>query len=323
MLEFKKPQPQLPVEDSTPRWNIGVDRKQVAVFVAIGVVAGFALGFITARWVLKPEPRVQQTVDQSAAPAPRGQPAVAAAAQPADPANEYHRVTRIIRADTVDVEGVGPVRLIGVESPDGKQPIESYAAHGDRAYKFVEKSLLNQEARLEFDPANAGAGHKDDQGQTLAYVYTRDGTMINSELVKLGLAFVRGFEQFRASNDFRMLERDAVQNSRGVWGPASGSSSLSSLKEPPAPSPTDEKPRKLAPLPPSALGANIPALTGGSSPSAPAEALVLVSNADHSYHKSGCQFLANKKQSLGVSQARAEGYTACSRCFASTVMKAP
>jgi micrococcal nuclease len=322
MLEFKKPQPQLPVEDSTPRWNIGIDRKQVAVFVAIGVVGGFALGFVTARWVVKSEPRVQQAIDQTAAPGPRVQPPPGAAQSP-DVTNEYHRVTRVIRADTVDVEGIGPVRLIGVETPDGKQPIESYAAHGDRAFKFVEKSLLNQDARLEFDPANAGTAHKDDQGQTLAYVYTRDGTMINSEMVKLGLAFVRGFEQFRASNDFRLLERDAVQNSRGVWGPASGSSALTSLKEPPAPSPPDEKPRKLAPLPPSALGANIPALTGGSSPSAPADTLVLVSNADHSYHKSGCQFLGKKKQSLGVSQAREEGYTACSRCFASTVMKAP
>jgi micrococcal nuclease len=321
MLEFKKPQPPLPVEDSSPRWNIGIDRKQVAAFVAIGVIAGFALGFVTARWVLKPEPPVQQAVDPSALSGPRSQPATAA--QPAETTSDYHRVTRIIRADTVDVEGIGPVRLIGVETPDGKQPIESYAAHGDRAFKFVEKSLLNQDVRLEFDPANATAGNKNDQGQTLAYVYTRDGAMINSELVKLGLAFVRGFEQFRASNDFRLLERDAVQNSRGVWGPASGSSAVSSLKEPPAASPTDEKPRKLAPLPPSALGANIPALTGGSSPSAPSEALVLVSTADHSYHKSGCQFLGKKKQSLGLSQARADGYTACSRCFASTVMKAP
>jgi hypothetical protein len=42
------------------------------------------------------------------------------------------------------------------------------------------------------------------------------------------------------------------------------------------------------------------------------------------YHKSACDFLDKKKKhSIGLSQAKSEGYTACSHCYASTVLKAP
>jgi endonuclease YncB( thermonuclease family) len=102
--------------------------------------------------------------------------------------------------------------------------------------------------------------NKDDSGKTLAYVYTRDGTMVNGEMVKQGLAFVHGTE-FRLANDFRGFERDAMQSMRGVWG-SSSSSSSSTLATAPTPNPVpptiDDKPKKLSPLAPSAFGANIP-----------------------------------------------------------------
>jgi hypothetical protein len=182
--------------------------------------------------------------------------------------------------------------------------------------------LSGQDVRVEPDSPGS-VPNKDESGQPLAYVYTRDGTLVNGEMVKQGLAFVHGTE-FRMANDFRGFERDAMQSMRGVWGSSSSSSStLASAPPPssPAPSPVDEKPKKLSPLAPSAFGANIPALSG--SPSTPSEPSVWVSTADKLYHKSGCEFLDKKKRSEPLSQAKSEGFTACSRCFASTVMKAP
>jgi len=309
MLEFKRPQP-VPDKEQ-PRWSIGVDQKRVAAYVAIALCAGIAIGFGAARTFFKTDPRLQ----------PQPDPPPTVAAKPAQPAvqlasPEFHRVTRIIRADTIEVEGIGTVRMIGVETPDGKAPRESYAVHGQNALSYVEKALLGQDVRLDSDNG-ADALTRDDSGQLVAYVYTRDGRMINSELVRMGLAFVKGAEQFRASNDFRLLERDAVQNSRGVWGPSSSDAFAASR---PGPAP-DERSRKLAPLPPSALGANIPAITTGS-PS-PSDDSVFVSAADRMYHKAGCELLDKKKHAISVSQAKAEGFTACSRCFASTVLKAP
>ncbi|HMG32541.1 MAG TPA: thermonuclease family protein [Blastocatellia bacterium] len=327
MLEFKRPQP-VPDKNqpSQPRWNIGIDPKHVAAYIGAAIIGGFVLGFIASRLIARTDAGPQTGREQALANPVRQD-------SPTDSSiSDFHRVTNIVRADTIEVDQIGVVRLIGVETPDGKQPRESYEVHGKSALAFVEKSLLNQEVRLEFDSANASKGNKDEVGQTLAYVYTRDGMMINSELVRLGLAFVRGFEQFRASNDFRGLEREAVQNSRGVWGSASGSSVISPLASTTASSSTsssssstrDDKSKKLSPLPPSAFGDNIPALTSGSgSTASSAEASVFVSSADHMYHKGGCELLDKKKRPMTLSEARASGYTACSRCYASTVLKAP
>jgi endonuclease YncB( thermonuclease family) len=316
MLSFK----QQPYEaDITPRWSVGVDKRHVAVYVVVAVVAGFALGFIVARSLVRKDSMAALPPGNSS-PAPSRE-----AAQELQP-TEFHPVTRILRADTVEVDGVGPVRMIGVETPDGKTPREIYAAHGQNALNFVEKSLLNQDVRLEFDPANAGR-NKDESGQTLAYVYTRDGTLINSEIIKQGLGFVRTSDQFKLSESFRAQERDAMQSMRGVWGSsASAATAAAGGAAQPAsaasPGAADDKPRRLSPLAPSAIGPNIPAIAGSPAAST-SEPSVFVSPDDKIYHKAGCELLGKKRQAMPVSEARSKGYAACSRCFASTVMKAP
>ena len=314
MLQFK--QRQLETDRLPDRWKIGVDREHVLVYVGLALIVGFAVGFITSRMLTRRDnASVLSTGTQSREPR---------AAVTTSPASEFHRVTSIVRADTVEVEDVGPVRLIGIETPDGKAPKEIYAAHGQNALNYAEKWLLNQQIRLDFDPANAVSSNKDDKGQTLAYVYTRDGTLINGEMVKQGLAFVRP-EQFRLGNEFRTLERDAVQSMRGVWGPSNPSSTLATSSPPPsAPSSglgtpgIDDKSRRLSPLLPSTIGPNIPSLSGTGS----TEQMVFVSGGDRMYHKAGCEFLDKKKHPVPMSQAKSEGYTACSRCYASTVLKA-
>lgn len=307
MLQFKQ---RLPKSEPAPaRWNVGVDRRRAAAYVVLALAAGFALGFGAARYLTRTQP-TGPLVSESP-------PAIRQAA--ADGlTGEVHRVTRVVRGDTVEVDGVGLVRLIGIETPDGKSPSEIYGAHGERAVKYVEKALLGQEVRLEYD---AMVSRTKDSAPTLAYVYTRDGTLINGEMVRQGLAFLQSGEQFRLANDFRAFEREAMQAMRGVWGSSSSESTAASASPAATPSPaTNDKPR-VAPLPPSAFGANIPALSGSTNSSA--EQSVWVSTGDKLYHKAGCQFLDKKKHLLSLPQAKTEGYTACSRCYASTVLKAP
>lgn len=308
-----KPKPYEQVD--APRWEIGVDRRHVAVYVAVALVAGFAIGFMVARGIVHKETTpVLPTPPANAMTPARPLPSVAAAT------TDYHKVTRLLRADTLEVDGIGPVRLIGIETPDGKAPKEIYSKFGQNALSFVEKAALNQDVRLEFDPANTVRNNKDESGQTLAYVYTRDGTLLNSELLREGLAFVRTLDECKLSNDFRAMERDAMQGLRGVWGSGSGASTAASAASPSAAG--NDKPGKVAPLAPSAIGPNIPAISGTSSPST-AEAMVLVSATDKLYHKAGCELLDGKKQTLALSQARSQGYHPCSRCYPSTSMRAP
>ena len=316
MLSFK----QQPYEaDVAPRWSIGVDKRHVAVYVAVALVAGFSLGFIVARSIAHKEAGPTIPANASAVTQPARQQA-----QPEISSNEFRLVKRILRADTIEVDGVGAVQMIGVETPDGRTPQGIYAAHGQNALNFVETYLLNKEVRLEFDPANAARNNKDESGQTLAYVYTRDGTFINSELVKQGLGFVRTTDEFKFSDNFRAQEREAMQSMRGVWGSSSPTTAATQPPTTTMPGATDEKTRRLSPLPPSAIGPNIPAISGASPAStSPSEPSVFVSSTDRLYHKSGCELLSKKKQAMGISEARSKGYTACSRCYASTVLKAP
>ena len=313
MLPFK-PSP-LEHKDG-PRWDIGVDRRHVAIYVAVALVAGFAIGFMVARNNGRKEtpPVVPTATAATAPPQPTARPAV-----PETAPTDFRKVTRLLRADTLDVQGIGPVRMIGIETPDGKTPKEIYSRFGQSAVSFVEKAVLNQDVRLEFDPANVARNNKDESGQTLAYVYTRDGTLLNSELLREGLAFVRSLDEFKMSSDFRAMEREAMQSLRGVWGSGSGSTASSAASS----AAGSDKSGRVAPLAPSAIGPNIPAISGASPSATTNEPTVFVSPADRLYHKAGCELLDGKKQTLALSQARSQGYHPCSRCYPSTSMRAP
>ena len=311
MLELKKQESQ--EIDPAPRWKIGMDRHQVAAYVGIALIAGFALGFVTARYITQREISSASTLKGN-------EPASPAAAEA--PSADYSRVTRLLRADTLEVEGVGAVRMIGIETPDGKTPRDIYGAHGQNALAFAEKSLRDQEVRLEFDPQNSGRANRDETGQTLAYIYTRDGMLFNAEMIKQGHAFVNVSEPFQAIDEFRALERDAIQAMRGVWG-LSGQppTAASTTTSPPSTASQDEGRKRLSPLSPSEIGPNLPATSETYSPSEP---MVFISPADRMYHKSGCDYLDKKKQStVAMSKAKADNYTACGRCYASTVLRAP
>src|SRR5215213_2930841 len=274
------------------RWNIGVDRRRVGVFVGLALIAGFLFRFATARYLT--------------------------AQEEARPSGSY-RVSRVLRGDTVEVETIGAVRLIGIESPDGKLPAELYAAHGKEALAFAEKSLLAQDVKIEYDPANAPRANRDESGRTLAYVYTGDGALFNAEMVRQGHAFVRSSESFKLADQFRAFEREALQSMRGVWGQPGGLSASAS----PLPG-RDEKARRLSPLQPSEVGPNIPALSGSTpAASVPSDQAVFVSDGDRIFHRSGCPDLGKKRRAMSMTESRAAGYAACSRCFASTVLKAP
>jgi micrococcal nuclease len=310
------------IDPLTERWVVGPSRRRVASYVAVALVVGFALGMATSQ-LMSRRPRVIEAALPAAPPA-GANPAASAQAEsttPAapGPAAKSGKVTRMIRADVVEVEGIGPVRMIGIETPDGKPPTAVYGAVGQRALKTSEAMLLNQVVRVEFDPANSSRDHKDEAGYTLAYLYTADGALVNGELIKQGLAYLRSAEKFRMSEDFNSMEREAMQALRGVWG--TGLTGSSAAAEFAANDPKPGERRRLTPLPPSAIGPNIPAASTSSVPSPSAEPVVLLSG-DRRYHnRHNCELLDARKQSATASAARAQGYTPCSRCYPSATIK--
>lgn len=109
------------------------------------------------------------------------------------------RVEKVMTAGTFVLESGEKIRLIGLEAPDaprrkGNLPTDEHGfpieEKGDpqtpieeQAYDFAKNLLEGQYVRLEFD-----AQSKSDDLKTLAYVFLKDGTLVNVEILRQGFA---------------------------------------------------------------------------------------------------------------------------------------
>jgi micrococcal nuclease len=86
---------------------------------------------------------------------------------------------KVVDGDTIDVEGVGRVRFVGVNTPE----------RGDSGYQeakeYVKNMCLGKTVGLDIDDAK----NKDKYDRTLAVVYV-GGVNLNQELLKKGYAEV-------------------------------------------------------------------------------------------------------------------------------------
>ena len=128
------------------------------------------------------------------------------------PSAEAQLVERVIDGDTVVVRGVGRVRLIGVDTPETVDPRRAVEFFGREASAFTKRLLEGQRVRLEYDRERT-----DRYGRTLAYVYLRDGTFANAEIVRRGYGHAYTRFPFRYLDRFRRLEREAREAGRGLW----------------------------------------------------------------------------------------------------------
>ena len=129
-------------------------------------------------------------------------------------------VERVVDGDTIIVEGVGRVRLIGVDTPETVHPNRPVEFFGKEASAFAKGLLEGKRVRLEYDQER-----QDRYGRTLAYVYLDDGTFVNAEIIRRGYGHAYTRFPFRHMEEFRQFEREARDNRRGLWGAAVGGSS--------------------------------------------------------------------------------------------------
>ena len=85
----------------------------------------------------------------------------------------------VVDGDTIDVDGVGRIRFVGVNTPERGQ-----AGYGE-AKDFVKSYCLGKVVYLDIDDAK----HYDKYGRVLAVVYA-DDVNLNAELLKKGYAEV-------------------------------------------------------------------------------------------------------------------------------------
>lgn len=187
-------------------------------------------------------------------------------------------VERVVDGDTIIVEGVGRVRLIGVDTPETVHPNRPVEFFGKEASAFAKGLLEGKRVRLEYDQER-----QDRYGRTLAYVYLDDGTFVNAEIIRRGYGHAYTRFPFRHMEAFRQFEREARDNRRGLWGAAVGGSSSSARAAPEA------------------------------KPSAGQDDTVYVTRTGRKYHKEGCRFLSRSKIPMKRNEA-VEQYEPCGVC---------
>ena len=137
------------------------------------------------------------------------------------------KIERSITADTVVLETGEKIKLIGLLAPPlPKKASPQYDSFGfvippvvtpetpieEQSLHFVQKLLEKQLVRLEFD-----VQRKDESNYSLAYIFLPDGTFVNAEILKNGLANL----QIRPPNlkyedKLREAYREARREKRGL-----------------------------------------------------------------------------------------------------------
>ncbi len=128
------------------------------------------------------------------------------------PRAETHLVKRVIDGDTIELSTGERVRLIGVDTPETKDPRRPVQYFGEEAAAFTKRMVEGKRVRLEYDWER-----KDKYGRTLAYVYLEDGTFLNAEIIRQGYGFAYTRFPFKYLEEFRKLEREAREAGRGLW----------------------------------------------------------------------------------------------------------
>jgi micrococcal nuclease len=130
----------------------------------------------------------------------------------------------IYDGDTLKIDTIGKVRLIGIDTPERensqrdqyliKQGIS--AARQRQIYQLAKEFNIEQvkgkkvTLSLEDTP-------RDRHGRLLAYVHLPDGQLLNRVLLEQGLAVVYRRFSFRLKEDFLTAEAEAKRNRLGLW----------------------------------------------------------------------------------------------------------
>jgi endonuclease YncB( thermonuclease family) len=144
-------------------------------------------------------------------------------------------VRAVIDGDTVDVAGVGRVRLLGIDAPEMAHGFDTAAPFAREAKERLAALVLRRWVRLETD-----AERVDIYDRRLAYVLTEDGVCVNAALVREGLARVVARIPLSRLPELQRAEAEAQAFRRGMWGStpqlptATGYTRRSDAAKPPA-----------------------------------------------------------------------------------------
>jgi micrococcal nuclease len=123
------------------------------------------------------------------------------------------QLVHIHDGDSLRTDKGEKIRLLGINSPEVPNNAQPGQIMGDKAKQRLIELAGGQLVQLQTDKEK-----KDVYGRTLAQVYLRNGTWVNAQMVREGLAYVYTFApNFRWVRELMQAEADARINRRGIW----------------------------------------------------------------------------------------------------------
>jgi len=133
-------------------------------------------------------------------------------------------VVEVVDGDTIRVEAESPpegvgrrekVRLIGVDAPESVAPGRPVERFAREASAYAKERLLGKKVYLAYDREL-----RDAYGRLLAYVFLKDGSCFDLELVAEGYGYAYLKFPFAFMDEFRNAELGAKYGRKGLWGAA-------------------------------------------------------------------------------------------------------
>ena len=131
---------------------------------------------------------------------------------------QFYKVLKIFDGDTILIDYNGKeecIRYIGVNTPEISHPgmgIDE-ETFGVLATEKNRELVADKEVALELD-----AQERDKYGRLLAYVYLKNGEMVNEILAKEGYAYLLTYPpNVKYADKFRKAQIYARENEKGLW----------------------------------------------------------------------------------------------------------
>ena len=201
---------------TTSRW------KQVAILASVSFVSFVAFGMTTTPPAPSSDTEVATTEtavqDASSDTTASDSTHTSETVTTGSATTQGYVVTNVVDGDTVDVSINGKtkrLRLIGVDTPETKDPRKAVQCFGKEASAFTTTTLLNKTVTLEADDSQ---GDLDKYGRELRYVFLSDGTNFNKLLIHDGYAHEYTYHTaYKYQAEFEAAQADAEANKRGLW----------------------------------------------------------------------------------------------------------
>lgn len=190
-----------------------MDRNTKALIILSALIIFFGVGFL---WFgLRPETELIISPSPTSTSQP---PPTATTSATFGVEGDRKVVTEVIDGDTIKVEGDTTVRLIGIDTPETKDPRRPVGCFGKEAANETKSLLSNKVVILQKDVSET-----DKYGRLLRYVFlpleNGQTLFVNDYLVREGFAKVLTYPPDVKYNErLRQAEREARDSKKGLWG---------------------------------------------------------------------------------------------------------